>query len=883
MLAELRLARTSAPRFHAALQQWAASAPAQREAYAADLAAIYHRYTSELERLGRVDQESLAWAALDALRARPGAWQATPVFFYGFDDLTALELDAVETLAGAAGAEVTVSLTYEPGRPALAARASVVEELRGRAGRVESLAPVDSFYESPARLALHHMERNLFEPDAPRLDPGPAVELMEAGGVRAEGELIAAAVLASLAEGVPAAEIVVIARSLERSGAALERTLARYGVTTHSARRVSVTHTALGRSLAALARLALTPRAADAHDLLTYLRSPGLASTADVDSFEAAVKRGGIATAADALTLREARTLPLHELRTVRQAPDPAAALAMQARRLLSAPHRQAAPGAAAPILTAPEELDARAAAIVITALDELSTLDRERPLSGEELLETLAGLEVPVHPQQRPPASAVLIAEPLAIRARRFRRVVVSGLCEGEFPSPSAGPVDPFLDDDRRHELALASGLVLPSEDDPIARERYLLYACVSRATERVTFSYRSADEDGNQTLPSPFLDDIAALFTESWRDRRQRRLLADVVWSPAAAPTAREAALSAAAAATGPGAVAGHHAAPDAGADVRTRMLSPAALAHARHREVVSAGALETFAACPVAWLIDRQLRPEPLAPEPDALAKGTLMHELLRRLLERLGAAPVKRNLSEAEQLLDDLLAEPIEGFAVGRPPAVRDALLRGVAADLRRYLRHEAAADLGWEPRFLELRFGLGEGEGELPAVELGEGEQRVRLSGVIDRVDIEPRRTVAESSGVGARALVRDYKSGRNRPQWAQAKWLAEHQIQVALYMLAVRRLLGLDPVAGIYQPLSGGDMRPRGVHTPAAPTGVASVRTDTLTPDELEALLTAIEDQALALAATLRRGELTPCPATCSPDGCRHPGICWAP
>ena len=39
------------------------------------------------------------------------------MFFYGFDDLHPLERDAIETLARVAGAEVTVSLTYEAGPP----------------------------------------------------------------------------------------------------------------------------------------------------------------------------------------------------------------------------------------------------------------------------------------------------------------------------------------------------------------------------------------------------------------------------------------------------------------------------------------------------------------------------------------------------------------------------------------------------------------------------------------------------------------------------------------------------------------------------------------------------------------------------------------------
>ena len=55
---------------------------------------------------------------------------------------------------------MTVSLTYEPGRAALAARAEVVEELRALAERVLELPALDTHYDQPA---LHFLERRLFE------------------------------------------------------------------------------------------------------------------------------------------------------------------------------------------------------------------------------------------------------------------------------------------------------------------------------------------------------------------------------------------------------------------------------------------------------------------------------------------------------------------------------------------------------------------------------------------------------------------------------------------------------------------------------------------------------------------------------------------------
>ena len=182
------------------MRTWAAE-DRRREPYARDVAAIYLAYARELSELRRVDADLYAWRALDALRAAPGRWGDDPVFFYGFDDLHRLERDAVETLARVVGVAVTVSLTYEAGRSALGARAEVVEELRPLAERVRELPALDDHYDEASRAALHHLERHLFEPSPGRVPAGGAVRLLEAGGERAEAELIAAEVLGLLRVG----------------------------------------------------------------------------------------------------------------------------------------------------------------------------------------------------------------------------------------------------------------------------------------------------------------------------------------------------------------------------------------------------------------------------------------------------------------------------------------------------------------------------------------------------------------------------------------------------------------------------------------------------------------------------------------------------------
>lgn len=199
------------------------------------------------------------------------------------------------------------------------------------------------------------------------------------------------------------------------------------------------------------------------------------------------------------------------------------------------------------------------------------------------------------------------------------------------------------------------------------------------------------------------------------------------------------------------------------------------------------------------------------------------------------------------------------------------ALRRAIAEAIAADLRRYLSWEADHGCGWEPHWLELRFGFEGEEGSLPVFELGEGADRVALRGAVDRVDVGPD---------GRQAVIRDYKSGSARPEHQGGRWKTDKTLQVALYMLAVRDLLGLEPVAGLYQPLGGGDLRARGVFREGAPLGRECVANDERDPEALGEELEAAAARAVELAARLRAGQITPCPETCSRQGCRYPGIC---
>ena len=860
LIAELQRALVTPQRFSQALGAWAAQ-DQRRAGYAHDLAALYRAYADELGRTGRVDDDLYAWRALDALRADPRAWGETPVLLYGFDDLTPLERDAVETLARVADAEVVVSLTYEPGRTAFAGRsAALVGELSQLASAVQELPSDDEHYAPASRAALHHVERHLFEPGAPKVAAGDAVKLLVAGGERAEAELVAAELLRLLhEEDVPAEQIAVVLRSPDRGAALLEQVLTAYGVPHALQRRIPLAHTALGRGVLALARCALHPDEAGPTELLAYLRTPGRLERLELaDRLELTLRR---AAATDLAAARRAWEeapggWPLRELDRLRgAAADDAqalfAALAREARALFAAPHR----GQAAQ-LAPEEEADAHALAALLRALEELSELaaaDPRRAPDRTALLDALERIEVPVGASPGP--GAVLVADPLAIRARRFDTVILCSLQEGEFPRPAAS--EPFLSDDERRALNRAAGLRLAAREDRLADERYLFYAAASRARRRLILSCRDADEEGNPALPSFFVEDVRALLDEL---PVRHRPLSAVTWPAEEAPTEPERARAEA--------LAGPRATP-----LPLASLGPAAQAALRQREVLSAGGLEAYARCPVKWLVERELAPDRFEPDPDAIARGSCVHRVLERVLGQLDWPLGAAALQQARALVPEVVAEEAARLVLGRGAAAQAAAAHEIAADVLRLLEHEARSGGGFAPAHLELAFGMG--EEAMPALVLPDADparSALRLRGVIDRVDLD----------AAGRALVRDYKSGRPGRGWPVARWRAEDQLQVALYMVAVRELLGREPVGGVYQPLRGDDLRARGLLREDADVGELALETDRRSREALEAELDAAAARACELAARLRGGELQATPETCSPNGCAYPGICRA-
>ncbi len=868
-LAELGRAMVEPPRLRRALLAWAGDGP--RRAYAEDLAAIYDAYRVVLAEVGLVDEEQFARRALDALRREPRRFGATPVFAYGFDDFTRLELDALETLARQAEADVTVSLPFERGRVAFRANAAAFAALSELADEHVELEPSTAHYVPGARAALSRIERSLFEPgpvafgggSTGAVPPGEAVGLHLAGGRRAEVELAGAEVLRALRAGVLPGDIVVVLRDPEACGALVEEVFEAYGIPVALERSLPLGHTALGRGLVALLRCAAGTGSAD--DLVAYLRMPGRVRLASLaDRLEARARREGVDDAAGARRRWEGSHWPLEEIDRLTRAAGSSKLLDElddRLERLFAAPYEREAH-----LLSASEREDAgalRAARGALAEVDALAAAGLDPELDPAALADLLA--DVPVRVGERPVPDRVRVAAPEAVRARRYVTVLLLGLQEREFPRRTVA--EPFLSDELRREVSEAAGLALPIREDELDRERHLFYVCASRAERRLVLSSRLTDEEGAPDAPSFFVDDLRELFPPEALDAATvRRSLGEVTWELAQAPTEHEhgRALAARGPRRSPPAPSGLHA--------------PPLLAELASRRDFSAGELEAFAGCGIRWLVEKVLRPEGLEPEPEALVRGRLAHAALKRALERLrertgSARLTPASLPDAETILVEVLEDLGEEHRISAREGRRRAARARLERELRRHLRREAGADSAFEPRELELAFGLdrnGEEGGEaLPALALE--PEGVRVRGRIDRVDV-----------CGDRALVRDYKAG-SRAEGVDT-WEGAARLQVPLYMLAASDLLGLEPAGGLYVPLSGGG-RPRGVVCAADAEAIGGdLRgSDVRNEAAVEATLASARRRVGEVVERIRTGDVRPCPERCGPNGgCRYPTICRA-
>ncbi len=825
---------------------------------AGDVGPLVLAYREELAALGLRDRDGMRRHAVERLRSDFDAWTSSPVFAYGFEDLTGAEWALLEALA--ARGDVTVSIPYEPGRAAFEALEETVEDLAGLAGgRIDELPRVPS---ASRPQALTHLERALFS-DEPVVGPplDGAIRFLEGAGRRGTVELAASEIAALVRSGTPPERVGVICESPERWSSALAVALRQLGVPSALEHGRRFGETPLGGALLSVLRYEWL--GGGRGDLFAFLRSPfsGL-ERRSVDFVEGRLRGRAVA---DPRRVEEEseklRGAPVPALVGLRSEPD----RVLAARGLLATMVRNAW-GVESPPTTDDARGDARSYRAAERTLAEIGALaDAGAALEAEDVVAALDRTRVA---PDGPGAGRVSVLDHEHARTRSFDVVFVLGLEEGTFPRRTRP--SPLLSDEARHELGRR--LARP---DAVARDRYLFYTTCTRATERLVLVREAAGDEGTPREASPFWDDLRSLFDEADVQRStRRRPLSALTWPLDAAPSERERLralvrlagedaddLSALASANDWSRRLGRA---RSAFDRTTALRSSAVIAPFAAKTTFSATELERFADCSSAWLVERVIDPKKIDAEPDPILRGQVLHTTLNRFYSALpreldSERVTPENLEAATALAHRCLDDALESGVRLDLTEIQEAELRHtLRADLEGFLRDEAASGVAFLPRRLEVAFGS-----DRAAPELQRGlplADDLWLSGKIDRIDIDP---------FSARGIVQDYKSGKSAHSAREID--RELRLQIPLYILALRDLVGVEPLGGVYRALAA-PRRTRGMLREEAREDLPGfARDDYLDEDTFWAQVEAARDRAADNARRIQAGDVRHDPKG---DGC---------
>jgi ATP-dependent helicase/DNAse subunit B len=416
-----------------------------------------------------------------------------------------------------------------------------------------------------------------------------------------------------------------------------------------------------------------------------------------------------------------------------------------------------------------------------------------------EELLGAIsaAHVELPAHEGQ----VAILAADVSQVRGLGFKAVAVLGLSEGSFPM--AITEDPFLRDEDRAALATNIGARLLLST--LSLEREMFYDAVSRPGQQLLLTRPVLADNGAEWVASPYwtaVRDLLKLEVEQARGETAVLPVAAASWVEWWESVAGMEHLPA------PQATIDRRAALERGTAVwgarRTLGLSPwqgdlsetAVILGDKYgpQHVWSAGRLESYQMCGFAFftssILDLAERAEPQEGL-DVAQLGSIYHEIFEDVYN-LAAGPDLDGDEKTLHAVIEAIAEPIldeaprkQGFR--ETPwwsQTRGEIVANVVHSVIG-LRHASYKFYAAEAAF---------GFGKHAALELEDGDDRLRLRGFIDRVDRD----------ANGRIRIIDYKLAG--PYKFTARAFAEgKKMQLPLYARAAEQALGLGQVAdGFY-------------------------------------------------------------------------------
>ena len=501
-------------------------------------------------------------------------------------------------------------------------------------------------------------------------------------------------------------------------------------------------------------------------------------------------------------------------------------------------------------------------------------------------------------------PADAVVVTGTGPGMNRQAGVVIVLGLLERMFPR--AARQDPLLKDDLRRELGRARGWELPLSDAWADAERECFVRTISSATQALYLSSAATDGAGKPAVKSFFVDDLQRALGDRAPMAVERAGAADGVPMEEVETTPE---LLAAVAHDiwqhlPRGSVHRRASAFAAYEAMRTRGMDLSSLTHGRdpvQRPVfengvlrraphttrrLSASQLKSIGHCTYMHFVQKVLDPVAItAPSYDALVKGSLIHDAMVEWAEELRGW--KRGASALPRLRDWF-----EAKVAAWPPAQQSNLARFSAQAHWTRLESLLAAELAAltapgvaQPAYHELAFGeelSTTGRRDTASrietfdlrLPLDTGETVVKFRGSLDRVD------VIEIDGVRY-GVVLDYKTGDSSKFYAEEMHKG-YDLQLRLYMLALRRFWGIEPIAALF--LGFGDGVRRGVVREQFASRVGGLDREAVEMIGEDRWARFVEEDTIQLIVPLVdrlvRGDITPSPRDRDCGFCSFQPIC---
>jgi len=810
-----------------------------------DFSILLKRYDAALEALGVVEADDEI-ARLEMLDGRPG--RPDLVIFDGFYHFTRAQAKLLVLLSRWADHTV-VTLTLDPAHSAGEALFGYPERTRRflRAAGFRESAPSDENHRA-AHPALKHLAAHLFAASPPKFEGESPAAVFSAPSRRAEYEMIAREIRKLYREGpYHFSDVCLILRGVSGQRALIESTFAEFAVPVAIHERNRLVESGLAGALHRLLRLAVDDWRRD--DVLYLAKSSYFRdrlALADALEIERAALREGLRegrAAWETLAANAALSAPARAFLSF---------LLETEARLLSAPrvHAFAAVVRAylEPLAAASgDAIDAAAARAIASMLAAARRrYGSDAPFDASRYARELLGdVEDGLFSTKARGRNRVQVYDVVMALPKEYKVVFVCDLLEKTFPQPVTE--DPLFKDAERSVL---------NGDDPaleerrfrLTGERYFFYMAVTRARERLYLTHSTHDADGKPSLRSFFVDEALACFGEHAVERRSRDLSRFLPrpdeWESETDVARGVAALR--------GAPAGDAFAREVLAawdppEMLARGLSRTALqagfrdprvlkAVASLERPFSASTLEAFLTCPFRHYAEHLLGLNRSIEGHEEAEMGTLLHEVLYEYFvavpeaDRISGAYFK-DAAKMEADLEAIFDRKFEeGPFRGQPAYRRAAWRESMRAMLKRYVRLEGELAGSGVPSHFEWEFGKNKKEGlRIPAAE---GD--ILLKGTVDRVDVDPAT---------GRAVVIDYKkSSRN----LREKLKKGHEIQLPIYLLAVRSLLGLEPAGFEHRVLKTGRREDAG-----------------LSDEDMENLLAETEDRVRQAVRRIRAGEIT--------------------